>query len=151
MPCQIFYRKNARGFSIIELIVVISVFVVLLAVSEIGFFNFRSHSDLEMATNNLVEALRHAKANAEQVQGDSKWGVGLLGNNIIVFAGTSYELRDMALDQTVSLPNGVLASGLSEIVFEKASGITLNTGSITLSNSYGNKVVNINAKGAITY
>jgi hypothetical protein len=38
-----------------------------------------------------------------------------------------------------------VASGLSEVVFEKVIGSTLNSGTITLSSSYGNNNITINA------
>jgi len=151
MNCQIPYKKSKNGFTLVEVIVVVVIFIIFIGVSERALFSFQSRSNLEIATANLVESLRHAKANAQQVQGDSKWGVEISGNQITVFSGLSYATRNTALDQESSLTNGVLSSGLSEVVFEKVTGTTLNYGTITLSGSYGNKVITINAKGTITY
>jgi prepilin-type N-terminal cleavage/methylation domain-containing protein len=150
MNCQKHYR-NQKGFSVIELIVVVAVFLIFMAISEWGILNFKFQGDLNTATNDIVQALRHAKANAQQVQGDSKWGVEISAGQITVFEGTSYAGRNSAFDQIINLPNGVSASGLSEVVFEKISGITSNTGTITLTNSSGTKDITINAKGTVSY
>lgn len=152
MNCLTPSKKFEKGFTLIELIVVIAIFIIFIAVSESAFFNFQSHSNLEIATVNLVESLRHAKANAQQVQGDSKWGVEIFGSQITVFSSSSdYNHRNLALDQASTLTSGVSSGGLSEIVFEKVTGTTLNSGTITLSGNNGSKVITINAKGTITY
>ena len=151
MNCPNCYKKSKNGFTLIEMIVVVTVFLLLIVVSEWGFFNFQSKNNIDIATDNLVESLRHAKANAQQVQGDSKWGVEIIGTQIIVFSGATYATRNTSLDQTSTLTNGVSSSGLSEIIFEKVTGTTSNFGTITLSGSSENKVITINAKGTITY
>lgn len=143
--------KKEKGFTVVELIFVVAVAFVFAAVSQAGFFSFQDRNNLEIATNNVVESLRHAKANAQQSQGDSKWGVALMQNEIVVFSGSSYSSRNSSLDQTITLPAGVGASGLSEVVFEKIIGETLNTGIIVLTSSTKTKNITINEKGTISY
>lgn len=145
------YNKNKKGFTVIELLVVIAIFVVFAGLGEQAFFSFQSKSNLEIATNNVVEALRHAKSNAQQVQGDTKWGIKINANEIIVFSGDSYALRNMALDQSISLTSGISPSGLSEVVFEKVSGKTLGMGTITLTGKDQIKDIIINSYGIINY
>jgi len=151
MNCPGQYKKNKNGFSVIETVVVVAVFIIFLGVSEMAFFNFQFNNNLKIAGNNVVESLRHAKSNAQQVQGDSKWGVEILNNQITVFSGASYALRNTNLDQQIPLASGITASGLYEIVFEKVSGATLSPGTITLTSNYGTSNIVINAKGTITY
>ena len=148
MLCQKTYSK---GFTIVELIVVIAVFAVFMGISQLGIMDYRVRGDVQTAAYNVVEALRHAKANAEQVQDDSKWGVQINANQVIVFEGNSYATRNTNYDQVVTLPQGVTMGGLSEIVFEKVNGTTLNLGSITLTNNATVNTITINAKGTITY
>ena len=92
-----------------------------------------------------------AQSSAESGKGDSKWGVEILSNQVVVFKGNSYATRITSADEPLNFSGGVIASGLSEIVFEKISGITTNTGTITLTGGSEIKNININAKGTVTY
>lgn len=139
------------GFTIVELLVVIAIFVIFVGFGEVAFVNYQSRSNLEIATSNIVEAIRHAKSNASQVQDDSKWGIKFEQNQAIVFSGDSYSARNSARDQVVALPGGSTLSGITEIVFEKVTGDTVNIGTIVLTNRVGTKNITVNAKGTITY
>lgn len=150
MNCQIKYKKMKAGFSVIELVIVVTIFILFAGISQITFFDFQRKSNLEISANNVVEALRYAKSNAQQVQNDTKWGVKINGSNVIVFSGNSYDARNTAFDKEITL-NGILTSGLSEIIFQKVTGETINTGTITLTLGSQTKNIVINEKGTITY
>jgi hypothetical protein len=98
-----------------------------------------------------VEAIRHAQSNAQIGKGDSSWGVKILSDSVIIFKGSSYVSRDTSADQSLNFSGGVVASGIDEIVFTKVTGSTINTGTVTLTNSYGTKNIQINEKGTLTY
>lgn len=151
MDYQVKFKNLNRGFSLVEVIVVLGVFALLAGISTATYSQFKTKSNLDIAVGSVVEAMRHAKANAEQVQGDAKWGVEVLSNQIVVFKGSSYGTRDTSADQTLNLPGGITASGLAEIVFEKVTGTTATVGTVTLSGSDGSKNISINEKGTITY
>lgn len=140
-----------RGFSLLEVLIVLGIVALIAGISTTTFNNFRSHENLEIAATSVVEALRHAQANAQSGKGDSAWGVKMLPSSTVIFKGTSYAGRDTAADQPFSFSGGVVASGLSEIVFIKVMGATENTGTVTLTNSYGTKNIEINEKGTLTY
>ncbi len=144
-------KELSRGFTLVEIVVVIGIVALLVAFSTSVYNSFKTHENLEIATTGVVEAVRHAQANAQSGKGDSSWGVESLSNSILIFKGSSYASRDTSSDLPFDFSGGVVASGLSEIVFEKITGSTVNTGAITLTNSYGTKNITINAKGTITY
>ena len=138
------------GFSIVELLVVIGIFVLFAIVSDSLYGTFKSHSSLEIATSSLVEAARHAQSNAQFSKADASWGIEISPNTLVIFKGQTYAARDTGSDQSLSFPAGVSASGASEFVFAKVSGLT-SVGTTTLTNTYGSKDIFINAKGTITY
>ena len=144
-------NKWFRGFSLLEVVVVISIFGLLAAVSTSVYGSFKAHENLEIATTGVVEALRQAQASAQAGKGDSGWGVKILPAAITIFEGASYASRVVQADQTLSFSGGSVATGLSEVVFSKLSGSTLNAGTITLTNSSGAKNILVNEKGTITY
>lgn len=139
------------GFSLIELLIVIGIFSIFAGMSTSVYYNMRSHTDLELAINTTVEAVRFAQSSAQSGRGDSKWGVEILSDKIVIFKGDSYVSRLSASDEIFDYSGKVLATGLSEIVFEKISGTTVNTGTINLSNSTENKDLTINEKGTVGY
>jgi Tfp pilus assembly protein FimT len=151
MEYQIKSKRNSQGFTLIELMVVIAIIILFARVTDSVFVSFGSHSNLELGTDSFVEALRYAKRNSEQVQGDSKWGVKLLKDQIVVFKGESYATRNNQSDQALPLPRGVTAETLSETVFEKVTGFTTAIGTTTLSIGNKDKDIFVNAKGTITY
>ena len=143
--------KNSSGFTVLELVIVIAIFIIFAGLGEQAFFSFQSKSNLEINTYNVVESLRHAKSNAQQVQGDTKWGVYISSSQAVVFSGDSYATRDMAKDQTVEFSGGIIVSGLTEVVFEKVSGKTFDIGDISISNNYEEQKLTVNSYGAISY
>ncbi|MEI7765150.1 MAG: LamG domain-containing protein [bacterium] len=140
-----------RGFSLIELIIVIGIFILIFNISTSGFSSYKTHSNLELAANGVVEAVRFAQSNAQSGLGNSNWGVEVLSNQVIIFKGNSYVSRDSLSDENLVFSNGMSTSGLNEIVFEKFTGKTINIGDIFISNSYGEKKLSINSYGVIDY
>lgn len=135
----------------VEVLVVIAIITLLVTVSTAGFSSFRSHENLKIAQSGVLEGIRRAQSSARDGKGDSAWGINFASNTITVFKGTSYAGRDTAFDQPLSMPAGVVLSGLTEVVFAKLTGTTANAGTITLTNNSGNSNVAINAKGTLSY
>lgn len=143
-------QAKYNGFTLVEVVLVLGIFAILSTVSFSTYTQFRGRENLETATMSVVEALRHAQANAQSGKGDSVWGV-FVGSTITLFKGASFSGRDTSYDQVIGLSSGVSASGLSEITFAKVTGTPLMTGTTTLSNSFGTKNIYINEKGTLTY
>jgi len=148
MVYQIKYKN--KGFSIIELLLVIAIFSILVAISNSAYVNFKASSNLKIATTNFVQAVRYAQSNSEVNKNDSKWGVKLLSNQIVIFKGNNYVNREVVFDQLLDLPKGVSPNGIDEFVFEKMTGSTTE-GITILTNNSGVKNILINEKGTITY
>ena len=141
----------SSGFSLLELLIVIGIFTILFSISTSVFNSFKIRSDLQVVTNSIVEALRSAQSGAQSGKSDSKWGVKVLSNQVVLFQGNTYATRNSSFDQSFSFPGGISASGLSEVIFEKISGITSNIGDINISNNDSQRVLSVNSKGSINY
>lgn len=142
---------SKRGFSILELLIVISIFIILFSISTSVYNNFKRHSNLEIATSAVVEALRFAQSNAQSGKDDSKWSVEILPDKIVIFKGNNYLSRNVSFDEPFIFTSGISASGLTEIIFEKLTGTTSTIGTVILTNGAESKNININEKGTITY
>lgn len=151
MDCRTRYSCQSRGFSLVELLIVIGIMVLFAVLSETSYSNVTSHENLEIATAGVVEAIRYAQASAQSGKADSAWGVKLFPGSVVVFEGSNYATRNSSVDQSISFPGGIAASGLSEVVFAKLTGSTANTGIVTLTGRSGVETLSINAKGTLTY
>lgn len=135
-----------------EIIIVIAIITIIIGVSTTVYSNFRSSYNLDFSVSGIIQAARLAQANAQKIRGDSAWGIEIYNDKVVVFNGSNYGARDMALDQSISLPGGIIVSGLNEVIFTRLSGNTTNTGTITITNNEGStKNISINEKGTLTY
>ena len=149
MDYQIKYLK--KGFSLIELIVVIGIFAIFASLTTSVYYDTRSHTNLELSTGSIVEAVRLAQSSAQSGKGDSKWGIKILSNQIVIFKGDSYNTRDTTADNFLELSGGINVSGLSEIVFNKVVGTTDTVGVIVLSSNTESRNISVNTKGTVNY
>ncbi len=147
-----FKIKNEKGFSLVELILVLGISALLLSVSDSIYKNFKKNNNLNIVVNGTVEALRYASSSALSNKGDSRWGVKINPTEVVIFKGDSYVNRDVSFKESISIQSDIKTSGINEIIFEKSTGVTLTPGIITFTNSNNEvKNLNINAKGTITY
>jgi prepilin-type N-terminal cleavage/methylation domain-containing protein len=151
MDYQVNFKKINTGFSLVELIMVIGIFSLIISISTSGFNSFKSHSNLAIGVGGVVEAIRLAQSSAQSGKGDSAWGVKILSDEVVVFKGSDYSGRDTSFDEHLNFQGGVSASGLSEIIFEKITGKTVNVGDVFISNTSGEQKLSINSFGTINY
>ena len=140
-----------NAFTLIELIISISVLALLIAGSlplAISFYNTRS---LDVQEKSIVQALRRAQLKSIFQDKDSSFGVYISSGKYVLFKGNSYTGRDPAYDEVFDLPKNISTSGLSEVVFSKLSGIPLETGNIILKIANRSGTIVINKAGVANY
>lgn len=141
-----------KGFTLIELILVIATITVLSAIAIPVYSLLQVRNDLDVATNTTIQTLRRAQTLSQAVDGDSIWGVKLQTSDITLFKGADYALRDTTYDEDYSLSGNVTPTGVSEVVFSKLLGNPNTTGTLILTSS-NNEIQNItlNSKGFLDY
>lgn len=142
--------KNKSGFSLVEIIIVLSIVAILLGISLPIYNDFRRSNDINLATNSVVNALRFTQLRSVAINEDSSWSVKV-SEDIIVFKGNNYVERNASFDKIFNLPNGVNISGVLETHFAKFSGLPDITGDIILTNQNVSKTISINQKGMVDY
>jgi prepilin-type N-terminal cleavage/methylation domain-containing protein len=142
-----------RGFTLVELLVTISITVVLaiLAMSALG--NLVPDSQLTLETDAVVSMLRSAQSKTLSGEEGGVWGVYLTSTEATLFLGSSYASRQSAYDQVQDFSEPMSVSGIMEVVFEKRSGKAASSGSILLSSDITNesRSITINTQGRISY
>lgn len=147
-----FIKKNIIGFSLLEVMLTISLLALIAAFSAPAFMSLQNRNDVDIATSASAQALRRAQSLSEAMWKDSEWSVHFENNQVTIFKGTTYSTRTTSEDDINNLSGGVTFSGLSNVTFSKDSGEPTSTGTITI-NGQGNetRIVTINAIGAVSY
>lgn len=144
--------ENKRGFTLVEVLLSISIITVLVGLSLPVYASFHNRNDLDLTAQTIAEALRRGQTYSRGSSGDSQWGVHVSSASAVLFKGTSYASRDVSYDETVIIPASMAPSGLTDVLFSRLSGYPNTTGSITLtSNTTDTRTISINAKGMVSY
>jgi prepilin-type N-terminal cleavage/methylation domain-containing protein len=161
--------KNQRGMTLIEMLIAIAIFVLIFSLSMFtGFLltkQMRVNSSDVALENMFTTALRRAQTG----ESASSWGVYIpydkierTTEEIIVFAGDSYETRDASLDVSYTFPSTVYFEYIDfsgayfdtgddfEIVFDATTGQTSQYGSVTIELYEEQRQIVITPQGFIT-
>lgn len=130
-----------RGFTFIELLVVLVILTIIGATAASTYFNFYNQQQLDITVNEITQTLRKAQARSLFSQNNSDWGVYFYKDDVNeeyffdFFKNDNYiapSIDDCKNDPDFDcfvLPNNLEISEISldgsdQVVFEKYSGIT---------------------------
>lgn len=136
----------------LEVILSIAIIAVLTGLSVPVYQGLQQRNELDVAVNNIIGSLRRAQVLSQAVDGDTTWGVKVQSGNIVFFKGVSFALRDTTYDESFDLPSNISITGVSEIVYNKFTGLPQTTGNLTLtSEASETKTITLNVKGMVDY
>ncbi len=130
------------GFTLIEILVLITIVIVLFFISVLVLNSFRKETELNEVVERVVILLQSARTKTVSSHNDSQYGIYFDDqsdpNMIVFFKGPSYSLRDPAFDEDYSFPSNInleiiSLAGDNEVVFQKITGETPNWGYVTLT------------------
>ena len=133
-----------KGFSLIEVLVVISILSVASGILLVSFFSAQGEVVLEGAQATAVHALENARSRALSGSGEGgDHGVRIMEDEIIVFTGDDFDSG--TVQYTVPLPRSVTSDQSErDIVFKRITGLpNIGSGedvSITLRKNSGEEV-----------
>ncbi|MEK7106808.1 MAG: prepilin-type N-terminal cleavage/methylation domain-containing protein [Patescibacteria group bacterium] len=146
------FFSRLSGFTLVELMLTITLVTVLAGLSIPLYQSFQVKNATDIAANTLAQTFRRAQIISRASDGDTSWGVKAQNGSIVLFKGASYSGRDTTFDEIFNLPSTITPSGATEIVYTKFTGIPQATGTITLTASTGDiRTLTINSKGTVTY
>lgn len=143
--------SKSRGFTFIEFLLVLGIFTLLITVSLPLAVDFYNNQQLNLQEQGIVQALRVAQLKAMSREFDSSFGLYINSTQYVLFKGDSYLSRDTSFDEVYDFPTNLQVSGLSEVVFNKLTGTTSNTGITTLTLGNKTETININEMGRVNY
>lgn len=131
------HHATSSGYSLLELLIVISILVTLLGLSTTNLFHFQHTSQLSSTVNSFLSNYKEQQIKA--MEGDTQ-NSGTISDYGVHFETASYTLfRDSygTSNFTVDLPTGIQVStplSNSEIIFQKGSGTVSNYDSTNTAN-----------------
>ncbi|MBI5369962.1 prepilin-type N-terminal cleavage/methylation domain-containing protein [Candidatus Uhrbacteria bacterium] len=161
--------NHRRGFTLLELVMVVGIFSLLITVAATSAFSFSKKLNIGRADVQLVDVLTNATLKARSGDGAQSWGVYLpyneatrVADELVVFRGTSYAMRDRAFDETYPYTTsshfdsavlsgaGVSTGNDHEVVFTAFTGATSQYGTITLNIFGVDQTILVTPEGFIT-
>ena len=146
-----------RGFSLLEMLIVIAIMTIILAVIIIPLSSLRNRQALNSGAEELVSLISQARSKTIAAVAGANHGVHLNvdDNKAELFQGDSYPgttIQILAINPALTLSDISLDSGGDDIIFEKISGTTGQFGSLTLtlnSDSTQERVIIIEPTGVV--
>jgi prepilin-type N-terminal cleavage/methylation domain-containing protein len=132
------YTHGAKGFSLVELLVVVGILVLLTGIIMTTFVSFRKGQALDKDAELMVAVLRQARSQTLASKNLSQYGVHFASSKITIFTGTTYSAGaggnyDFPLNATDTIITINLVGGGSDVVFKRLSGETSQNGTIVVS------------------
>jgi len=127
-----------KGFTFVEIIVVIGIFLLILTLTFQSFRQFNTHQTLDRNIMLVASVLNEARSLTLASKNASQYGVHFENSQVVLFSGATY-VGGSAINIVTLLSSSVRASsvsltgGGSDIIFERLSGKTNQNGIITLS------------------
>ncbi len=126
-----------KGFTLIEVVISVSVLAILAVVATITFFGSQRNTDLVAATEKIAATLREAQARSMSGEQTSTWGVQFdtavgTDNFFSIFHGATFASATAStttyIASNLRFSNITLNGGGSEIRFERLTGKTSQYG-----------------------
>lgn len=142
--------SQKKGFTIVEILLSLSIIAIVLAISAPVYSQFLIRNDLSLAGEAVLGSLRRAYNLSISGYQDDSWGVNIDNGGVILFRGTDFSGRDTSFDETQDFAPNMTVSGLQQTIFTKLSGLPTSNGTITITNTGGNsRDITINEEGTV--
>ncbi len=147
-----------RGFTLIEILVVIIIATILTTIIMTGFINFRKHTDLETSVQDGIVFILEARARSLSSLNSMTHGIHFDSGALVLFTGLVYNPADPSnvvrtLPSTVTISDILLQGGGYEIIFKKLTGDTDQYGTVTfelVSDSSQARTIDIAKSGLVS-
>lgn len=150
---------SKRGFTLVEVVIVLALFLVLAVAAVPIFSNFQTSTQIGQFSNQILQTLRSAREYSVARYQDSAYGIYFDTTNIgskrfTLYQGATYASRNASFDRVFILDRSLLLTTTltgNEINFAKGTGLPSTTGTVTVATPGGTtKVITINSYGLAT-
>ncbi len=126
-----------KGFTALELLMVVAIMALLAAIIISPFAAFRNSKVLDTASEQSLALLSEARGNTLSAKDGYQYGVHFEASQIVLYRGATYSGVDVnnkavVLDGALEVSSIALNGGGSDVLFEKLSGKTAKSGTIVI-------------------
>jgi len=132
------YMRSARGLSLVETLVVIGILSIMAALTFETYVSVNANKALDTDAERIIAEIGHARSLTVGSKNDTEWGVHIASSSVTIFEGDTYTEGASGntvapLHSAVQISAISLRDGVTDIVFERLTGDTTATGTVTLS------------------
>ncbi len=141
-------KEEKKGFSLIEVLVVIAIISIIATVVILNFGQTRNQALLEDGQASIISALELARSRAASGVGEARHGVRIEADRIIIFEEGNPDEETISLSPALSIGAG----SWGEIFFDRISAKTDLTDekTIIIEHSSGQETITISEQGVIS-
>ncbi len=126
---------HTKGFTIVELIVVMGIISIIAGLTFFGFKNYSTYQGYNQALGNVKAIMIDARVRARSSETGSGQGVKVLSGSMVTFQGSTYTVG-AATNRTTVINGAVItpsfSNGTNEIIFHNLTGLPTATGTILI-------------------
>jgi prepilin-type N-terminal cleavage/methylation domain-containing protein len=147
-----------KGFTIIEILIVVSIIAILASIFVGAFVTFRRSATLDRDTETVVENLRKARTQTLTSQDGAAYGIHFASTTVTLFTAPTYTLglstnQVYDLNTTDTVLALSLTGGGTDVIFARLTGETSQNGTITLSSTSASttRIITVYKTGLIEF
>lgn len=100
-------HRSTRGFTLIEVILSISLLAILSATTLVVYQSYQGRNDLDLTSTTFVQMMRRAQVLSKLGSKGTSWSVHVDDNKITLYQGEDFATRDQSHDEVYMLPKNV--------------------------------------------
>lgn len=148
--------KINKGFTAIEVMIVIAIIVVVTLITVPSLITFRKSQAIQNTTNSIVSLLQEARTKTLASYNNTFYSVYIDTNEATLFTGGTYSSMDAGnkvvnYETPVVLKSVTLTGGGSQVSFDRLKGTTSQDGTIVVEIVGGeSRTITVSSEGVIT-
>lgn len=144
---------TTRGFTLVELLIVIGIMMILAGVSSVVYGNLQQSAQLNETGAQMTQNLRVVREQSNAGKNNAAHGIRFEPSRYTLFQGATYATRESAYDRVYTLAPALSLTTTfvgDEVVFSKGVGTPTMAGTITMVHSVsGSKTILVEDNGTI--
>lgn len=141
-----------RGFTLIELILVIAIISIIALLSAPFYSRFLLQNAVDNTVDQLVGSLRKAQIYSMTGKKGSSWSVNFSSNTLTLYKGAPpfASRAEPGLDETFSVNPNVSIAGMTDMTYARSTGLPTGAATIIISSGNNSETITVNSEGMVS-